>query len=341
VESKYGNMWGGWWSCGIAGAFGVGLWKYIRKGWETFSRFFRYEVGDGSRTRFWHDLCGDSVLKEVFPDLFGIALVKDALVADNMEILGENIQWNVSFVREKHDWEVDVFAPFCQVLHSTRVNRDREDCLRWVSSKKGVFRVKSYFGSMTCSGGTRFPLKSVWQSQAPPRTAFFTWFAALGRIFTLDNLRKRHIIIVDRCCLCKRDGELVDHILLHCDVASALWNNIFSRFGICWVMPRSVLDLVACWWKFGRSRSATTWKMVSISIFWCIWRERNLRYFENLESSLEEVLELFLHTLYLWSMAFCTLFPSALLIFLFLFPLLVRCFLLYTSSVRRGALRFQ
>jgi hypothetical protein len=41
-----------------------------------------------------------------------------------------------------------------------------------------------------------------------------------------------------------------------------------------------------------------------ICLFWCIWRERNLRCFENLESSLEEVLELFLHTLYVWSMAY-------------------------------------
>jgi len=164
--------------------------------------------------------------------------------------------------------------------------------------------VKSFFGSMMCSGGSRFPWKSVWRSQAPQRAAFFTWSAALGRILTLDNLRKRHIIIVDRCCLCKRHGESVDHILLHCDVASALWNNIFSLFGISWVMPRSVLDLVACWWKSGRYGSATSWKMVPICLFWCIWRERNLRCFENLESSLEEVLELFLHTLYVWSMAY-------------------------------------
>jgi hypothetical protein len=126
------------------------------------------------------------------------------------------------------------------------VNRDRVDYLRWVFSKKFVFRVKSYFGSLTCSGGTWFPWKSVRRSQAPSRAAFFTWSAALSRILTLDNLRKMHTIIVDRCCLCKRDEESVNHILLHYDVASALWNNIFSRFGISWVMPRSVLDLVAC-----------------------------------------------------------------------------------------------
>jgi hypothetical protein len=37
-------------------------------------RVSRFKVGDGARTKFWHDLwCGDSVLKEVFPALFGIA----------------------------------------------------------------------------------------------------------------------------------------------------------------------------------------------------------------------------------------------------------------------------
>jgi hypothetical protein len=51
-------------------------------------------------------------LNEAFPVLFGIAQVKDASVADNMEVLGGSIQWNMSFVREAHDWEVDVFASF-------------------------------------------------------------------------------------------------------------------------------------------------------------------------------------------------------------------------------------
>jgi len=67
----------------------------------------------------------------------------------------------VSFVREAHDWEVDVFASFFQVLDSTNVNFEMANCLIWVSSKTGVFRVKSYFGSMMCSGGSRFPWKSV------------------------------------------------------------------------------------------------------------------------------------------------------------------------------------
>jgi hypothetical protein len=86
----------------------------------------------------------------------------------------------------------------------------------------------------------------VWRTQAPPRAAFFVWSAALGKILTADNLRKRKIIIVDRCYLCKRDGETVGHLLLYCDVASTLWNHVFSRFGLSWVMPRRVVNLFAC-----------------------------------------------------------------------------------------------
>jgi hypothetical protein len=81
--------------------------------YDTFKGFTRFEVGDGTRVSFWHDLwCGDLALKIAFPGLFSIACVKVASVATNFEVLGGSNQWNVSFSREAHDWEVDVFASF-------------------------------------------------------------------------------------------------------------------------------------------------------------------------------------------------------------------------------------
>jgi hypothetical protein len=56
VDFKFSSLWGGWCSLEPVGAFGVGLWKNIRKGCETFFGFARFEVGDGVRTKFWHDL---------------------------------------------------------------------------------------------------------------------------------------------------------------------------------------------------------------------------------------------------------------------------------------------
>jgi hypothetical protein len=38
--------------------------------------------------------------------------------------------------------------------------------------------------------------------------------------------------------------------------------------------------------------------------FFCVWKERNLRCFEDLESSMEDILASFFHTLYFWIVAF-------------------------------------
>jgi hypothetical protein len=43
------------------------------------------------------------------------------------------------------------------------------------------------------------------------------------------------------------ERESVDHLLLHCAVARGLWYAFFARFGLCWVMPRSIKELLASW----------------------------------------------------------------------------------------------
>jgi hypothetical protein len=207
VDSNFGSLSGGWCSLEPVGAFGVGLWKNIRIGWETFSGFSRFKVGDRARTKFWHDLwCRDSVLKEAFLSLFGIARAKNASVAENLEFLSGSNQWNMSFSREAHDWEVDVFASFFQVFHTVFVRRGSEDRLWWVSSKRGLFNVKSFFNSLAGSEGSCFSWKSACQTWALLRVVFFEWSVALGMILTLDNLRKMQAIMVNRCCMCKRSG---------------------------------------------------------------------------------------------------------------------------------------
>jgi hypothetical protein len=50
-------------------SYGVGHWKNIRRGWREFSSHTRFDVGDNSKIRFWHDVwCGDQALKIGFLD---------------------------------------------------------------------------------------------------------------------------------------------------------------------------------------------------------------------------------------------------------------------------------
>ena len=100
VEAKYGCMNGVWCTKVVEGPYGVGMWKHIRRGWEVFSKFINFRVGNGSNIRFWQDIWrGDQPLKEVFPALFRTASNKEAWVMDHMQQVNGIIQWNVSFSR--------------------------------------------------------------------------------------------------------------------------------------------------------------------------------------------------------------------------------------------------
>jgi hypothetical protein len=126
--------------------------------------------------------------------------------------------------------------------------------------------------------------------------------ASFGKILTLDNLRKRGLIVVDWCCMCKRSGESINHLLLHCEVARTLWSVLFTLFGVKWVLNGRVLDLMACWkGQRGNKMVMEVWKMAPLCLMWTIWKERNARCFEDTELTMAELSNRFLKLLFLWA----------------------------------------
>jgi len=115
-----------------------------------------------------------------------------------------------------------------------------------------------------------------------------------------------------------------DHLLLHCPVSQELWNMVFTiwgrvgfffnkifryqskkkKFGIHWVMPCSVVELLACWSnKFNKLRSKVLWRMIPHCLMWVIWRERNTCIFDGNERSIHALKLFFFQTLFDWENA--------------------------------------
>jgi hypothetical protein len=174
------------------------------------------------------------------------------LQLDHFEFFGGSNKWNVSFARAPHDWEIYDITSFFRVLYSTRVSRESEDKLLRVPFKRGLLKVKSFYCFLVCSEGCRF----CFPYKAPMRVAFSAWLAILDKILTMNNRRKRHVIMVDRYCMCKMNEESVDNRFLHCDVAYAIWIAFFSCFGLSWVMLKYIIDQNACWCTTRSPRSA-------------------------------------------------------------------------------------
>jgi hypothetical protein len=181
-------------------------------------------VGDGSKTRFWTDIwCGTCRLKEGFPELFRIARNKEALVRDHVRYQNGGVFWDLNFTRHAQDWELEAVFSFVELLYSSSAKGHGEDRMCWRGHSKDGFQVKSYYNFLLPTAGHLGPWKRIWKTGAPPRVAFFVWAAALGRILTIDNLRRRHVIVLDWCCMCKESGESISHLLMHCSAAREVW----------------------------------------------------------------------------------------------------------------------
>ena len=90
------------------------------------------------------------------------------------------------------------------------------------------------------------------------------------------------LIVIYWCCMCKRAGENTNYLLLHCPLARELWSMVSTFFGVFWVMPKDVVELLASWpGKFSKHRNGVIWNTVPHCLIWSIWRERNTQIFEG------------------------------------------------------------
>lgn len=100
-----------------------------------------------------------------------------------------------------------------------------------------IFSVRSFYEVFTTQTSNHFPWKNIWRSKAPPKAALFVWTASsLGKILTINNLRKLGLILIGQCCLCRNSSKIVDNLLLHCEFARVLWNYFSAKWdqhGLC------------------------------------------------------------------------------------------------------------
>lgn len=134
---------------------------------------------------------------------------------------------------------------------------------------------------------TKFSANIVSKLVATPRIFFFAWETTKGRILTVDNSMKRGFI-VNRCFLCENNNETCNHLLLRCSVSHNLWSTILGLMGPSWVKHKSILDELLAW--EGLSYHRKTFRLVPLTIFRIIWKEKNNRASKEKKSTSESSL---------------------------------------------------
>ncbi|RVW18299.1 putative ribonuclease H protein [Vitis vinifera] len=237
LENKGGprNVWGG------------GFWRDILKESSWCWDNIEFKVGKGTKVSFWTDhWCGNEELAQTFPQLFELAVQRNASVNEMWDSsLGQG-GWNIRLSRNLNDWELDALGELLQLLRDLRTSLE-EDAVIWKGESHGLFRIKDAYKLLAGSNVISFPKKGIWVDKVPTKVAFFAWEASWEKVLTLDKLQRRGWQFPNRCFLCGCEEENVNHILLHCTVVRALWEIVLALFGANWVFPKKVKDMLVSW----------------------------------------------------------------------------------------------
>ena len=135
----------------------------------------------------------------------------------------------------------------CVFYRSKKNNNNLSDRLWWKKAKNGSYYVKT--GLDLLEGGRQqlVPIKMLWNPIVPTKVGFFTWEVWWRKILTMDQLKKRGFSLANRCPLCGKAEETLEHLLIHYPKVWCMWTALFSLLGGGWVCPLLVKNRMLGW----------------------------------------------------------------------------------------------
>ena len=87
--------------------------------------------------------------------------------------VGEGRVWNITFIQDFNDWEVEEVLAFFTFTHLKTPASVNPDTMRWKLRHHGVFDAKSLYHALDGKNDFKFPWKAIWRVKAPGRVSFF------------------------------------------------------------------------------------------------------------------------------------------------------------------------
>ena len=265
-------------------------------GW--FTRRVSKVLGDGTNTFFWFDRwLGDVPLCMRFARLFDLATNKLSTIADMCTLGWEEEGEAWSWRRRLWAWEEDMLGECGALLNNVVVQSNVSDRWQWDSdpyegySVRGAYQTLTDTDVPTVDGGE----EHIWHKQVSLKVSILSWRLMKDRLPTRSNLQRRGLIdaTANTCVSGCGMEETANHMFLHCDVFSSLWQHIRSWISMSGAYPQNISEHFH---QFTHSTSHSKARrsflqLIWLLCVWLIWNERNNRLFKNIETPIIQLLE--------------------------------------------------
>lgn len=96
-------------------------------------------------------------------------------------------------------------------------------------------------------------------------------------LLTQDNLNRKGFYMVNRCTLCRKNEETVNHLLLHCSVAIDIWSMLYRFFELSLVMPQNLRRAQLSWSLWNVDKAIMKIWLMILQLFSGAHGQRNRR----------------------------------------------------------------
>lgn len=97
------------------------------------------------------------------------------------------------------------------------------------------------------------------------------------------------------------EEESVDHLLIHCAMASEIWAFFLNHLRVSWSFPNHFCELILGWWINDlEGLPSIIWSTLPSAICWGLWKERNAWIFEGVRKNLVELALSIYRSLFNW-----------------------------------------
>ena len=84
----------------------------------------------------------------------------------------------------------------------------------------------------------------------------------------MDRFKRRGFSLTNRCPLCVKDEENIEHLLLHCLVVRGIWSFLLTSVGVAWVPSWLIKDRFFGWNNILiRKSEKKAWRVAPFCLF--------------------------------------------------------------------------